>query len=282
MVLTILNKKACAFTISSVGYINQSVVSLRSIKNNISNNKYQVDLIIFCIENICKNIKNKIKKQFDIEIVDLNSVKDETVKKCIDKYKKNRDILRWSNKPSLSSYLIERYDVVLYMDNDIYFVNNCDELIEQTHKGILLTPHNKINTNLGICHFKQLLKHGFFNAGFFGVNKFGKNVLKWWSEAILWDCSKNFKEGIFVDQKYLDILALEFNENVQISKNKGYNIADWNINCIDMENISPIFFHFSRFGKNQYSKNYQILKEAYLKFKEEAKVVERILNNDGV
>lgn len=258
-----MNKNICVFTICSAGHINQSVVSLNSARKNISNN-YKVNLNIFCIDEVDENLKSKIKTNFDIEVLTLDSIVDENVQKSILKYKKYKDILRWSNKSNLLLYLVEKYETVFYIDNDIYFVNNCDELIEQTGKGVLLTPHNR-GPKPGVCQFECLFTDGFFNAGFIGANRLGKDALKWWSDCVLWNCSKDFQKGIFNDQKYLDIMSLEFNDVVSICKNKGCNIATWNIGNINYKNIKPIFFHFSYLNVNHNN----ILIETYHKFKKE-------------
>jgi hypothetical protein len=262
-----MKSTVCIFTISSADYVYQSVVSLISARNNISDN-YKVSLVIFCTEDIGENLKNRIKQEHNIEILYLNSINDENVQQSIIKYTNNSDILRWSNKSNLLLVLIKEYDTVFYIDNDIYFVNNCDDLIKETNKGILLTPHNR-SLKPGGCQFEENFTDGFFNGGFVGANKLGKDALKWWSSAVLWNCIKDFQKGLYYDQKYLDIMALKFNDVVNISKNEGYNIAIWNINNINYNNIKPIFFHLSTDGDG-YD---HVFSDKYIEFKKEIKKI---------
>lgn len=61
--------------------------------------------------------------------------------------------------------------------------------------------------------------------------------------------------GLFFDQKYLDILPVQF-ENVKIIKHQGCNLASWNVQTCKREIINgkliingqfePVFIHFNR------------------------------------
>jgi hypothetical protein len=231
--------------------------------------------MIFCIDDFSIETKNRIKNTFDINLVNINSIKNYYTLKILEKYQDNKDMLRWSNKPNILLDLIDKYDTVFYIDNDCYFVNNYDFLIEETNKGIALTPHNRsIWPNSKHSQFECLFTDGYFNAGFIAANLLGKKALEWWRDLVLWNCIIDHKTGLFLDQKYLDIMGLEFNEIVNIIKHKGCNIALWNINNINYTSIMPIFYHFSG-GINNYN---NLLTPKYEEFKNHIQKIELKLN----
>ena len=96
---------------------------------------------------------------------------------------------------------------------------------------------------------------GLYNAGFFGVNKNGFEALNWWAEMCHYKTEKNKKLGLFVDQKYLDVLSVQFT-GVKIIKHQGCNLASWNVQTCKREicngellinrKYKPIFIHFAK------------------------------------
>lgn len=170
----------------------------------------------------------------------------------------NSDHFRWALKPVFISYLLQNgFDKVIYNDPDIYFINNFEFLFEKLDRsGILLTPHwsntNPLVNEQGLYH---VLQDGLFNAGFIGANSKGLKALNWWAEVCHFKIEKNTERGLFVDQKYLDILPVQF-ENVEILRHKGCNLASWNIDTCKREmrngkllidgQFEPVFIHFAK------------------------------------
>lgn len=170
----------------------------------------------------------------------------------------NPDHFRWALKPVFISYLLQNgFNKVIYVDPDIYFVNNFDFLFEQLDQSnILLTPHwsntDPVINESGLFH---VLQDGLFNAGFIGANKKGLDALIWWAEVCHFKIEKNPQYGLFVDQKYLDILPVQF-ENVGIVRHRGCNLASWNIDTCKREIVDgklminhqfePVFIHFAK------------------------------------
>lgn len=249
------------FSISTKDYEKHGKVSLDSFEKNYSGFVHTENIVI----------EDLISHKYNSH--DIN--------KFIDKYYSNYDKLRWSLKPAIIKYFLvdKKYDVVIYVDNDIYFINNVDFLIQETNKGILLTKHhrplypsdNAFLNNQFLCNFTD----GFFNAGFIAANKFGLKAIEWWSEMNYWQCSKAKNYGLFDDQKYLDIMALEFNKCINICDHPGCNLATWNSLTIKRErvnnswiindNYEPIFCHFSDMN---YKKSFDpMLYEFYEEYK---------------
>ena len=99
------------------------------------------------------------------------------------------------------------------------------------------------------------MQDGLYNAGFIGANKNGTGALNWWAEMCHFKIEKDPEHGFFVDQKYLDMLPVLF-EDIKIISHKGCNLASWNVDTCKREIINgkliinrqfePIFIHFAR------------------------------------
>lgn len=180
----------------------------------------------------------------------------ETALEIVHKYHLNNDHLRWALKPAFLSHLLAEHDKVIYLDNDIYFYKSFDFLFEQLDQcSLLLTPHYfpfypYPNEEL----FKSNYQIGLFNAGFIGASKKANSILKWWSDACLYNIENNFSEGYFVDQRYLD-LSIIIDEGVRILRHPGCNVGSWNMHQSRRSNVNGeiliggkypiVFIHFN-------------------------------------
>ncbi|MEO7923154.1 MAG: hypothetical protein ABIR30_05705 [Chitinophagaceae bacterium] len=170
----------------------------------------------------------------------------------------NADIFRWALKPVLIGQLLEKgFSKVIFADPDLYFVNKFDFLfgLLDTY-GILLTPHwadlDVIKSEDSVL---SVLRNGLFNAGFVGASLAGLPAIQWWAGMCHYKMERRQDLGIYDDQKYLDILPVQF-ENVHILKHQGCNIASWNIHSCKREMIDgnllinkkyePVFIHFAK------------------------------------
>ena len=170
----------------------------------------------------------------------------------------NADYFRWALKPVFIGYLLEKgFDKVLFADPDLYFVSNFDFLFDELDKNnILLTPHwATIDPTENEDSLLSVLKGGLYNAGFIGANKNGADAIAWWAGLCHYKTEDRKDLGLFVDQKYLDILPVQF-EHVQVIKHRGCNLASWNIDTSKREIVDgllrinklyePVFIHFAK------------------------------------
>lgn len=253
-------EKRVIFTIIDNTYKKEAFISLRSA---MKYNKY-CDYKAIVIHDTTNSINTSLDKCI---IKNISFEKYISIEEPIyQKYKHDKNSLRWSLKPVLISKLLEEYDKVIYIDSDIFFINNWRFLFNEI-EGVLLTKHNRSIVPNGQEYFNNFT-NGFFNAGFIGASKTGLDAINWWKSAVLWKCEKNVEEGLFDDQKYLDIMALEFNNTVKICNSKGCNIANWNSNVIEtyvnnnkwfikQDNSPVIFLHLT---KSAYQSSEPILK----------------------
>lgn len=168
----------------------------------------------------------------DCRFYKLGDVKHESnAAEIIPKYRTDKNRLRWSLKPVLMKYLLEKQglDKIIYLDNDLFFYSDYNFLFQLLDKySFLLTPHYyKYSPRRDQNWFEANFRVGLFNAGFVGASQKGISTLQWWAECCAYRCEKNSFRGLFDDQKYLDLVTV-IDENAHIVRHKGCNVAGWN------------------------------------------------------
>jgi len=151
---------------------------------------------------------------------------------------------------------------VIYFDPDIVVLHNLKNLSDILDKSsVILTPHQIVPDTTDdaiidneICS----LKHGVYNLGFLAVRRSenGLNFLHWWRDRLLKFCYDDIPNGLFTDQKWID-LAPAFFDDIFILRDKTCNVATWNLthrkvyadedNALFIEGSPVKFFHFSGF-----------------------------------
>lgn len=152
-------------------------------------------------------------------------------------------------------------DKVVYLDPDILVLHSLKELSEILDKhNIILTPHQvepEITMDAIVDNEICSLKHGVFNLGFLAVRRSdeGLRFLDWWAGRLMKFCYDDIPNGLFTDQKWVDLAPAFF--DVYVLRDKTYNVATWNLSHRPVTssgkgrleiNGTPIkFFHFSGF-----------------------------------
>lgn len=138
-------------------------------------------------------------------------------------------------KPFCFQWLFEKmdYGAAAYIDPDIILTSRLDELHSAFGCGaaIVLTPHSLLPLNDGKDPDDvRLMRTGAYNLGFCGVRNSndGRGMLKWWGDHLLGDCVVDLDNGLFVDQKFCDLVPCYF-DAVSILRHPGYNVAYWNL-----------------------------------------------------
>jgi hypothetical protein len=166
------------------------------------------------------------------EIITLRELSDgnSKVRELADKYGNDSDALRWALKPAFILYLLGLHrDNILYADCDICFFGRPLALLAPLkNQGVVLTPHWRppLPTK-DLRSFRLNFLDGLYNAGCIGVGRRGVAAMAWWLDCCTSACEKDYNEGLYVDQRYLDLMPIYFPE-VAVCRHRGYNLADWN------------------------------------------------------
>lgn len=175
-----------------------------------------------------------------------------------------------SVKPFYLSFLFERFAVekLLFLDPDTMLTGALDDVFEKLDQHtVVLTPHLVSFSNLekNLVTEKQISLSGVFNLGFLALRKSEENdkFLAWWAKRLHRHCQRKAHEGIFTDQKWID-LAFGAMENVFVLRDKGINVAHWNLHerALWQNKKGQFFvddkplrlFHFSGFDETQVEK----------------------------
>lgn len=166
-------------------------------------------------------------------------------------------------KPFVFAHLFHDVERLIYLDPDIYVFQPLAEVDEALQtEDIVLTPHLRRpfydDRHPGD---RNILVSGSFNLGFLGLRR-GPTVtefLGWWMEKLYRDCRVALAEGLFVDQKWIDLVPGLF-ERVRILRTPSYNAAYWNLHDrvltegpegFLIDGAPLVFFHFSGFDPEQ-------------------------------
>ncbi len=166
-------------------------------------------------------------------------------------------------KPFLMLRLFERgHRAVLYFDPDIEIYRRLDDLAALLDGGasFVLTPHFCDPPAAGAPRTEQhVMQTGVYNLGFLAAAQTPETepALRWWARVLRHGCVDEQDRGLFVDQKYMDLLP-GFAERARVLRDTGFNVAYWNLDrravsaaadgtwLVDGRPLA--FFHFSGFS----------------------------------
>ena len=170
-------------------------------------------------------------------------------------------------KPFVFEYLfgVRGETRVAYIDPDILVVSPLIDVVE--HLGVdadaILTPHVLDPAeNVEIDDIK-MLQLGTYNLGFVALHGTPevREIVRWWARRLEHQCVIDVPNGLFVDQKWADLLP-SFIPRTLVLHHPGYNVAYWNLPQRKVVrddagwtvNGRPlVFFHFS--GNDLYNEH---------------------------
>jgi SAM-dependent methyltransferase len=147
---------------------------------------------------------------------------------------------------------------VAYFDPDILVTSPLDELSALLADGAdcVLTPHLTEPAEFAESDDSKMLLFGIYNLGFCALRDTPEvsRVVAWWGRRLETHCVIDLPAGLFVDQKWADLLPA-FIARTAILRHPGYNVAYWNLSQRTVRaspdkgwlvNGQPLrFFHFS-------------------------------------
>jgi hypothetical protein len=167
-------------------------------------------------------------------------------------------------KGAAFEFIADRFGAerIYYLDPDILVCARLDGLERALDRhSILLTPHQFVpDTELQAIVDNEVccLRHGVYNLGFLAVRMTGqgRQFIDWWAERLRLFCYDEVPNGLFTDQRWVD-LALAFFDDIGIVREPQYNVAAWNLTSRRATGSAPyeiaingrplVFYHFSGF-----------------------------------
>ena len=168
-------------------------------------------------------------------------------------------------KPFAIDYLFRKFGAerVIYFDPDIKLYSGLDHLLGLLDSAnAVLTPHLTDSLRgLGMPRDIEILRAGAYNLGFIALRKSDETLrlVSWWSDKLYDQCVIDLAQGLFVDQKWMDLVPGLF-DHILVTRSPRYNVAYWNIQHRRitraghqwMVNGEPLcFFHFSGYDPRQ-------------------------------
>lgn len=157
-------------------------------------------------------------------------------------------------KPLALELALDRgFASAVYLDPDILVRAPLTELFAIVARhAVTLTPHllDPLAGDDRIVRELNILQSGTFNAGFIGVSRSAdaRAFLAWWRERVSDQCEHAVAEGVYYDQRWLD-LAPVFFDDVRVWRDPEYNAAHWNVPERDLSRAR--FIHFSGFDPSR-------------------------------
>jgi glycosyltransferase involved in cell wall biosynthesis len=174
------------------------------------------------------------------------------------------DIMEFNTalKPFMFLHLLDDrgFDAAIYFDPDIEVFAPLAGVVAALQGGasFLFTPHLCApNERRQEPNDLMIMRAGAYNLGFLAVTRSEETteLLGWWARRLRYQCINAQAEGIFVDQKFMDLVP-GFAPNVAISHDTTLNVAYWNLEQRALAQTAegwtvdgaPLtFFHFSGF-----------------------------------
>ncbi|WP_375411262.1 glycosyltransferase [uncultured Bradyrhizobium sp.] len=170
------------------------------------------------------------------------------------------DILEFNTaiKPFIFLELFARgYRNVIYLDADILLFRPLTSVLDSLADGanFVLTPHLCKPAEDSDQNDIYIMRAGAYNLGFLGCrwHPETEDILHWWRRHLRFDCIRKVEDGLFVDQKFFDLVP-GFTSRVHILRDATLNAAYFNLNqrelgydgtswSVDGQPLT--FFHFS-------------------------------------
>ena len=214
------------FTICSKNFIAYALTLAASVREHHPGARVYVAL--------CDRLDDAFDPaELPFELVQLEQLAIPSLAGMVERY--NITELNTSIKPFLFEWLFAQRGErrVVYLDPDILVVSplaDVDRLLGAEADAIL-TPHVLDPAEGGVeIDDIKMLQLGIYNLGFCALNDTPRvqDVVRWWQRRLATQCVIDIPNGLFVDQKWADLLPC-FIPRTHILQHPGYNVAYWNL-----------------------------------------------------
>src|SRR5439155_2510828 len=111
-------------------------------------------------------------------------------------------------KPWLLERMVADGTGVIYLDPDIEVFAPLDDIGELAHNhSMVVTPHllGPMPRDGHLPSEIDILRTGVYNLGFIAIPSTSDHFLTWWKGRMRLDCIRAIDEGLFVDQRWIDL-----------------------------------------------------------------------------
>ena len=252
-----MNQNCCVFTIAAKNYLHYAINLMSSVAEFIPGARRVVAL--------CDRLDGLDVSGLPFEVVCVEDLAIPHLDRLLYQY----TILELNTaiKPFVFSHLFKESPCakLVYFDPDIQLFSSGARLLDALDESeILLTPHLTDFLDDGrLPGDITILQTGAYNLGFIALRRSAsaEKLLGWWQDRLLRDCVVDIPNGLFTDQKWIDLVPGIF-ERTGIVRDPGWNVAYWNLKHRDVEEIGgrflvngvPLFFfHYSGFEADKSS-----------------------------
>lgn len=256
-------------TLFDKNYIFRGLAMYQSLRKHCDNFK----MWILCMDDIVYDQLSKMNLEF-VTPLKLADLEDSELLKV----KSGRTVAEycWTLSSSLPLYVFKNnpgLESLAYLDSDLFFYSSPAPIFDELGDGSIYIVRHNYSKELAYLEARS----GIYNVSLVLVknDKNGLECLKWWRERCLEWCFSRLEDGKFGDQMYLNDWPKRFS-GVKITKNKGINLAPWNMNKYAVRKIDDkiyvdedelVFYHFhsfKMFGPNDYLpyQNFYIIRPA--------------------
>jgi glycosyltransferase involved in cell wall biosynthesis len=253
------NAATAVFTVASRNYLHFARVLMKSVR------EYHPEWQRFLV------LADRVEGAFDpaaepFEVIEAEALSIPEFRRLAFQYSQlefNTAVKPWAFEKLFTSFNLDR---ILYLDPDILLYRRMIELEDTLAENskIVLVPH--LTDHLPDDGYRpselDILRAGAHNLGFAALCRSDsvQRLLEWWKERLLKDCRVAFGEGLFVDQKWMDLVPGIY-APYALLRHPGYDVAHWNLSHrpitqgMDGSFLAagqPLtFFHFSGFSPMQ-------------------------------
>ena len=252
-----MNQNCCVFTIAAKNYLHYAINLMSSVAEFIPGARRVVAL--------CDRLDGLDVSGLPFEVVCVEDLAIPHLDRLLYQY----TILELNTaiKPFVFSHLFRNSPCakLVYFDPDIQLFSSGARLIDALDDSeILLTPHLTDFLDDGrLPGDITILQTGAYNLGFIALRRSASadKMLGWWQDRLLRDCVVDIPNGLFTDQKWIDLVPGIFGRT-GIVRDAGWNVAYWNLRHRDIEEsggrflvngVPLFFFHYSGFEADKSS-----------------------------
>ncbi|SHK52020.1 glycosyltransferase [Desulforamulus aeronauticus] len=149
-----------------------------------------------------------------------------------------------SIKGMLMKHLYERFpdeNKFIYLDPDCVVFSDISELRTMLDTSpIVLCPHLMQPGHIDMEI--SSIKYGVYNLGFLAVNRDREalDFIDWWAERLYLFCYDDLSNGLFTDQRWVDLAPTFF--NVKLIHHYGYDFGTWAVKDVEITKKDGAYF----------------------------------------